>query len=513
MKHTNRSRARRALAVLAGACALASAPGAVEAKWLKAETERFIVYSDGREAPLRDYVTRLEDFDKVLRAEHGVGTAEAPRKLEIFLVDDGADLRRVAPELSSSVLGFYSADEAEIFAVAIRSESKQWKDDVLFHEYAHHFMKQYFPAKYPAWIVEGWAEYYMTTDVRADGITLGGFNEPRATGLFHVTWMPMKDLLRGEREKGDFYGQSWALVHYMNADEARRRQLADYLRRVSAGEDPATAMEAATGRDLKDLQRDLQRYVRGRLTQRTFLRKHQVDWGVTVSELPPSADDLLLDVQRLKNGVAKEDAAEVVARIRARAAKHPGDAFAELALARAEVLYGDRAAGEAVLERRLAADPNEVEALRLMAASRMRAGDEDEARRAEWYAQARPFIAKAFKADPNHYQTLYAYARSRSTDPDYPSENTLNTLLLANELAPQVDSIAFETASGLARRGRTDEAIAMFERLANAPHGGDMSKAAKAQLEKLRGGGEQKTAQAAPAEGGKADGGAQKLRL
>ena len=40
---------------------------------------------------------------------------------------------------------------------------------VLFHEYAHHFMLHHFPAAYPAWYVEGFAEFFSVVAFPQDG--------------------------------------------------------------------------------------------------------------------------------------------------------------------------------------------------------------------------------------------------------------------------------------------------------------------------------------------------------
>ena len=85
---------------LAGlACALAAViaacPLAAQAAWIRAETDRFIVYGDGRDKAVRDLAVRLTAYDATLRV-FNPRTAKAPigRKLEVYLVDSGRELRR-----------------------------------------------------------------------------------------------------------------------------------------------------------------------------------------------------------------------------------------------------------------------------------------------------------------------------------------------------------------------------------------------------------------------------------
>src|SRR5690554_1466596 len=127
-------------------------PDAARAEWLRAESERFIVYSDGSERDLRNYVQDLETFDRVLRFRTGLPMdGVPPRKLPIYLVRNRAALLEVNPYLGEHIAGFYVATGEDIFAVAIRSGSRDW---VMLHEYAHHFMHQNFATAYPGWYVE-----------------------------------------------------------------------------------------------------------------------------------------------------------------------------------------------------------------------------------------------------------------------------------------------------------------------------------------------------------------------
>jgi hypothetical protein len=220
---------------------------------------------------------------------------------------------------------------------------------------------------------------------------------------------------------------------------------------------------------------------------------------LVLTELPASADALLLEGQRLKSGVPAADQPAFLREIRDKAARFPGDRLAELTLARAEITFGDRAAGEAILQRRFAADATDVDAAWLMALSRLFAGQAEPARRAEFYAQARPWLGKAFALDGNRYQTLYDYAQARSVDADYPTDNTLAVLLKAHALAPQVAPVTLGAARGLMKRKRFAEAIVLLTPLANNPHGGGLARAAAALITQARAG--QTVDAAGPGEG------------
>lgn len=448
-----------------------------EARWLRAETAHFVLYSDGTESGLRRFAADLEDFDQLLRTAHGFDlAAPVTRKLDVYLVTGPKELARAMPSATAFVGGVYRANLGDIYAVAIRPQpGAAGGSRILFHEYTHHFMLQHFAAGYPAWLVEGYAEYFGATRIEPDQIEVGLAPKDRAQRLAGMEWMPLADLLSKRpsfnepKEQTKFYAQSWLLTHYFLSDPGRKAKLADYLMRLGKGEDSVPAMEAALGIDLATLEQQLKTYLRATPAIR-YQRSEQAVHDIRITELPPSADALLLEAQWLKSGVPQKDRAEFLQMVRQRAARFPNDRFADLTLARAEITFGDRAAGEAILTRRIEADSRDVDALWLMSLSRIFAGQADKPRRAEFYVQARPFLGKAFALDQNRYQTLYNYAQARSLDADYPTDNTLAVLLKAQELAPQVDVIRVQAARALMKRKRFDEAIALLTPIANNPH-------------------------------------------
>lgn len=472
--------------------ALALGAGRAEARWLRAETRHFVLYSDGMESGLRRYAADLEAFDRVLRTAHGLDPdAPVARKLDIYVVDGPHELARVFPDRGKYIAGVYRANLGDIYAVAVRPQvGAPMGNRFLFHEYSHHFMLQYFPARYPAWVVEGYAEYFGMTRIEEDRIEVGLAAPDRVRRLVEAKW-PIADVLGDKlamnepEERGRFYALSWLMTHYLLSDPVRKTKFDDYLARVGRGEDAISALPAALGVDLATFEQQLKDYLRATPAIR-YARDARPDLSVAITTLSPSADALLLEGQRLKSGVKAEERAELLALVRDRAARFPGDRLADLTLARAEITYGDRAAGEAILTRRIEADSRDAEALWLMALSKIFAGQADRPRRAELYAQARPYLGKAFAVDGERYQTLFDYAQARSLDADYPSENVMAVLLKAHSLAPQVAPVRVQTARALMRRKRFPEAIALLTPLANDPHDGPMSTMAERMIEGAR---------------------------
>lgn len=465
-----RSGALAAFALLANALA-GAAP--VHADWLKAESERFIVYSDGGEGKLRDFVQELEAYDRFLRLRMGLDVNEAPpRKLPIYLVASRRGLAQVRPDLPENVAGFYMATDEDIFGIALRDQTV----DTLKHEYAHHFMMQNFSYPYPGWFVEGFAEYYATVEVEKSRILVGKYNENRAYWLQAASWMPMAELLSKRpleraRNRDTYYPLAWLLTHWFIGDADRQKALDAYLRDVGAGGDPVEAMERATGLNPTDLQRTLRRYMNGRIPYQAVTVAYPPT-PLTVTRLPRSADDLLLLNQRLKIGVSEDKRTATAKEVRRAAARHPDDPLALLALGHAELHFGDPAAAEAPLQRLVTLDPNHVEALQYLARARLKAADdaenpEDSDR---LNAEARAFLARAYRADEANYATLLLIAENRNGGDGYPNDNDVAVLEQAFALAPQLGEARINLAQVLMIRDRNAEAVPLLEPLVNDPH-------------------------------------------
>lgn len=207
---------------------------------------------------------------------------------------------------------------------------------------------------------------------------------------------------------------------------------------------------------------------------------------IVVTSLPRSADDLLLIAQRLKVGVPEEDRAETADLVRRLAARHPNDPFAMVQLGHAELHFGDPDAGEAVLTQLLELEPDNVEALQLMAARYTRLAEDRPDEDVALTRQARRFLARAYAVDPDQYHTLWMLARTRQGAADYPNENDLITWDQAFNQAPQLASIRLGYASALMQAEEFPAAIGLLEPLANAPHGGGASETAEELIHRAR---------------------------
>lgn len=336
-------------------------PASVQARWLKAESPLFEIYSEGEETALRSFTGKLEEYDALLRTMTGTATGQASKKLTIYLVEDNRQLREIAPRASADVQGLYLALPSGTLAIAVREDigGAKWlsAQSIIFHEYTHHFMCQYFPANYPNWVTEGLAEYFSTAAFKQNHIEVGKFQLARVYPLRTRPWMNVSKLFNPPRGgTGLFYPMSWLTTHYIMDDRARQVALTEFLKDIGAGVAPEHAFKARFGMSVSDLDTEMKRYLKkGEIVVRALPRA-AVAPDIKVGELPPSADDFLLAHARLKadslmplDHVDMHMGARLLDDVRRKAALFPGDALAERTLAAGEMLYGDMGAADRVL--------------------------------------------------------------------------------------------------------------------------------------------------------------------
>jgi hypothetical protein len=462
-----------------------------QSRWVAVETPGFIVHSAGSERRAQSLADQLEEFDGLLRRMTGAPAERSPTKLEVYLFSSD-QFHEAFPHYRDSIAGVYIARTERIAAYSIvAANSGLGSEEILFHEYAHHFMYQYFNNAYPAWYIEGFAEVVSTAVLGSERIVIGRSNEGRFYTLRNTNWIPMERLIttspwqiRDGQEVQAFYAQAWLFAHYLLLTPGAEAQFRAYVRALRTGRPPAEAFQEGFGITPEAMQARLRQYLRSNPDAIALTRPALVARpDMAVTQLPASAAQLMPLSARLTSGtISDEDKTEVLARVRQLAGTAPGDDFALFTLARAEIRLGSPAAARSLLEPYLAAHADDRDALYLMGLAYLReAQDAEGDARSELLTQSRRYLSRAHRIDGNHVPTLARYAETYSgaamTDTAY--ENYLNILLLARQLAPQVDEISLNAANVLLAGGRAREAIPILRALAYDPHAGGAAEAAQ----------------------------------
>lgn len=478
--------------------ALLLLPGPAFATWYEARTQHFIVLSDGSRSQAEGFATRLERFDQILRMNTGNETVQPGLPLRVVLRRNAREVQELTWWAGKSVVGFYTAGLRGAVAVVDRSAAQSEYDvageTVLYHEYAHHFMRQYSPFAYPVWYSEGFAEYHSTALFRGNGdVDLGRPAMVRAPSLAMEKWLPLDKLLKmtmsgeGRREVQMLYAQGWLLTHMLSSDDAGRRQLNAYLSALGTGSSVDAAWEGAFGKTIAESDKDLRDYydrlrTKGFSIRRYYAPKLEVS-PVAVRELSEAeAASIELDI-RLRDDVRAEDRDALWAEAQALVQRFPQDGYV-LTLAAEAALATDRFADARQLaDRAVAVDANAQRAMVVRGASVLEPLLADSEVVDSDVVEARRWIVRANRLNPDDPMALLYNYLSYTVRRIEPTDTALDGLRVAHAVLPQSSRVTLTLGSALLTRNLVPEARRVLSPLAYAPHESGASDTARGMLE------------------------------
>ena len=452
------------------------------AEWRKAVSPSFIVYGDMKEAELLAFTQRVERFDTVLRRRFKIGGDSAPVRLTIFLVGGGIDVGKLKGTPGRSIKGFYTIGPNGPMAVSQRTRaSSQFEvdaDTVLFHEYTHHFMFQYFPAPYPDWFVEGFAEFYLTARFDREGrAELGKPAYHRGYSLAVGEQLPAATMLTArisdlkEAQIASLYARGWILFHYLQFAPERAGQFEKYVLAINKNVAPREAGEQAFG-DLAKLDKDLAAYQNARRIKFVGeLNPTPVPAGIQVTTLDAAESAVVMDRLNMMQGMNDEQRGQALASLSAKRATFPKSAPVAALLAQVHYEAEDYDSAKSAADAALALDPANAHAQLYKGMAEMRVLlKNDIVDPARWKA-ARAQLVKANRANPEDPYPLYHYYRSCRDQgirvPPIASEGLAKALTLL----PADPRMRFDFINYLIAEKRYPAALSHARLLLLAPHG------------------------------------------
>jgi len=461
---------------------LAMLPMTAQAQWKRATSDNFVVYSNGSEKTLREFTAKIETFDSLLRMASALKAPPAPKRLEIYLLRDANSVARLLGKGGRNIAGFYTPRLAGAIAVVPRTESADKYnldgETVLFHEYAHHFMMQYFPSAYPRWYMEGFAEFYSTAEVDdKGGASIGKIAFHRAYGLLVSTPFPLARLLSDrpgvkDAEEGNaYYGRAWLLAHMLTFSEKRKGQLTTYLNAFAAGVPAEKAAEDAFG-PLRALEKELSAYVKRPMQYRNFSGLDTKAAKIIVDPLDPALDALFIDRLNLLTDVTKDEQPRFVSSVRKTAARFPDNPYAIDMLVEAALLEGKVEEANALNDKLIALKPDFAPALLRKAEAMADKANEAKDPAAHWKT-IRALIVKANRLNNDDTTALFRYYESYTREGVDPTKAAVDGLLRTFELAPQLGMVRLALAQQFIRSNELKMARNVLMPIAYAPHGGE----------------------------------------
>jgi tetratricopeptide (TPR) repeat protein len=449
------------------------------------ESENFIVYMDDRPNDVRRLSERLERFNYVMRTLQNVAADPSPVKLRVFVV---RSTRRVQSLLDGrageNTTGIYIPTTRGPYTIVPERTQNRGRfsirsEEILFHEYAHHFMLQYYPANYPGWYVEGFAEFWSMIRLRPNNrVELGRPASGRAPDLHLSPWIRTSDILQNEAPLSSMlYAQAWLLTHYAFFDRDTGALLRRYLNRMQEGATAPAAYVTTFGLSGVDYDDVLQDYRDGRMSGMAFDLPNTPDFPVTLTEISDEeAEIALLYPRATKEGLL---AAEELVR------RYPDNPQAHVELARFRIEDGNIPGALEAADHALALSPEHLEAhlykgIALTEAA-MDSADDDDPR----WAEARDHIARANRADPDNALALYSFYRAYPNDGQRP-EIVDQALEVAYSSVPQSPEVRSAMVNEMINQERYDIALQIIVPLLTAQHGAGADPNAEAMLASLR---------------------------
>jgi tetratricopeptide (TPR) repeat protein len=474
-------------------------PAMAQAEWRQATSRNFTVYSEGGEQELRGATAKLEKLHLILRAMQNVTRPPSPLKLRVFLMDNADGVAATMAVPFGGVQGYYDAGQRGPFLIGTRSAggSETGLDPVvvLQHEYSHGFMFEYFPATYPTWYVEGFAEFWGTLRILDnDVVEVGQPAGHRFASFTDNRWLPLRKIL-GARSYADvsdvdlIYAEGWLLLRYLFENKERSGQLQSYLTAINKGVSYEKAMDDAFGPGAKALDEELIRYAGSPRFSVLRVPFRPIDVGpIEIRTLTPAEAALMGSEIRATRGLLARETPDFVHDVRSAAARYPDDPAALLMLAEAERLAGNPAGAGAAADRLLRLQPDNPRGLvhkGMAALEGLKASGT--AAEAAWTEARRPLV-RAVQLAPNDPVVLEAYYDSFVVQGVLPPPGAQNALFRALNLVPADDNLRYRVAADFERRDMIEDAATVIRpaALAMRPENEKQKKARERDEEKYR---------------------------
>lgn len=220
--------------------------------WVTARSENFNFVGHVSARELQELAASLEEFRAIFRQILPREYFESGQPITVVVFASDAEYASFKPlregQPDAFVAGYFKAGSDLNYITLASHATRDETTSVLFHEYVHALVRNRY-GRAPLWLDEGLAEYYSAYALGNGGRQLRyGELLPRRVQTLRgrISLLPLSTLLTADRysplygdhnERGIFYAQSWALVHYLQSDRtgARERQLEKYLQLAGAG--------------------------------------------------------------------------------------------------------------------------------------------------------------------------------------------------------------------------------------------------------------------------------------
>ncbi len=470
----------------------------LRAEWLRAESPHFVVHAEGNAAEVSAYAAEIESLHRLLALTTGARERARGRKLDVFVLDDVATVRRLV-DMPPGMRAFYAAGQFGDMAVVGRRDAEAPKGVpawrwALFHEYSHYFLARHISELEPLWFAEGFASVFETMETLApDRVRFGALPPSRAAALKPVRRLPTRLLLTATPDFSDlgtseqYYAEGWLLSHHYLFGGARSGEIAAYLKKVQAGE-ALPALDSLFSGGVAGLEADLAAYrAGGKFPTREVTIPAVTAAEIRVSALRPGLVEMMPVLIRSTEVDGFESLDRVYASALPIARKYPDDPDVVGITAWLAYMAHEYDTARRLIGPLMAAGASDPHLLALQ--GRLITREALDGAEAEAFEpilrRARAHIERALKAVPDDPVVLRAMFANYEAELGPTPPIAYDYLARASANAPGDDKLRFELAEALIKKRDFAGAIRALRPLANAPHPSRAQAKAKAYVEAL----------------------------
>jgi len=479
--------------------------------WFRAESQRFVVYSNAPADDVERLLDNLEKLDHLLRLytlPSGTAPAHEP-KLTLYYPRDAADLAEIDADRPALAVGLYSSCASGVQGAGVHLEPiPRLRDDQLerapqdktlsyfFEAYARHFLYRHTDIRTPSSFVHGFAQYFSTARFSDKQMVVGRTPAALADYLNFLESgqgqsLDYDDALRqkladthgvggGAAVRLEFEAKAWLLTHYMLSSDDRRQRMNRYLALVGQGIAAPAAFETAFEIKMSELPRLMGYYGHQQVQAIRVDHPSLPVAQVRFRALSRAAGEFVLADAALKSCPGPQAGARLLEKVTALAVQVPAEEAARLTLSRAQIDWGDPQDALPRLEALLKDDEAHVEARTLLGMAHLRLAERSagDARHAHLQAAQRQ-LQLAAGSNPPAPDVALALFKAEMATAQEPGSSTLDGVTAAWRAAREVDALTRSAALTYAYAGNGDDAYAALASLALPSRDDPMARWAK----------------------------------
>ncbi|MDQ8201551.1 hypothetical protein [Pelagicoccus sp. SDUM812003] len=283
-----------------------STQGRAAPKWLVGQSDGFVVYSNDSARATRGVVEELRDARSLFEKLFPSFGARRSIPIRVVVCSGSSTIKtfsRLYEDKPTTFGGLFFNDFEGPTIIINTSGDWEFTRQTVYHEYIH-YLTSHTNRYLPPWLSEGLAELFSTIEPRTDGrIEVGNpvpygaqtyqENKPIPFERFFTVTRYSPEYNSRKHGRGQFYAQSWLLLHYLKFGETDLPETALgalVKRALLDGIVTETTLQETLGMDYDQLGRELDRYSR----RGTFLRR--------IYELSQEERHFELDLRRASEG-------------------------------------------------------------------------------------------------------------------------------------------------------------------------------------------------------------------